>query len=215
MNTEHFQDPLFAQCYQRWQAQPESAAFVGVADILRVRGAYQEAVTVCREGLRHNPQLVTGRLVLAKCLEALDRRTDAHALVLSILADVPAQSEAKTMAERLNPNPVAKLAPEVVPSKSAPAPMIAAAPSPVPAEKPLRRMPAPEPAPEPEPMDMHGDASDAEASEDHPMFLTTVTMARLYASQGHRREAARVCRAILQRNPDNAEAQAELEKLEA
>lgn len=184
MNPDYFSDPVFARCYQQWQARPESAAFVGVADVLRLRGAYDDAITVCREGLRHNPALVTGRLVLAQTLEALGRRTDAHAVVLGILADAPEQAEAKAMAARLtSAMTIAVRAPNnerIGTGTNVSIPL-----SPPPAGREDLEVPVWE----------------------------TITMARLYAAQGHRREAERVYRAILQRDPQHDDAKTELHQL--
>lgn len=190
MNPDYFSDPVFARCYQQWQARPESAAFVGVADLLRLRGAYDDAITVCREGLRHNPALVTGRLVLAQTLEALGRRTDAHAVVLGILADAPEQSDAKAMAARLNP--AMTVAPMI--SKSAPLPL--------PVGGRVGEGAAPPLSPPP-----------AGREDSNVPVWETITMARLYAAQGHRREAERVYRAILQREPQRDDAKTELHQL--
>lgn len=198
MQPEYFDDPVFARCYLQWQARPTSAAFVGVADLLRLRGAYDDAITVCREGLRHNPQLVTARLILAQALEALGRQTDAHAVVLRILADAPEHAQAKAMAMRLRPeaeeprSPLASSMSE--PLEEDEPPLMEESVSPV-AHAPEAHAPAV-----------------AQEEEMAPTWAT-LTMARLYATQGHRREAERVYRAILRRDPHHDEAKSELARL--
>lgn len=196
MNPDYFSDPIFARCYQQWQARPESTAFVGVADLLRLRGAYDDAITVCREGLRHNPALVTGRLVLAQTLEALGRRTDAHAVVLGILADAPEQADAKAMAVRLTFEPVSKLTSLPLPAGERAGERATPPLSPPPAGR----------------EDVKVVASVQKICADFPVW-ETITMARLYAAQGHRREAERVYRAILQREPQRDDAKTELHQL--
>lgn len=73
--------------------------------------------------------------------------------------------------------------------------------SPEPAAAPAE--PEPEREPEPPPR------APAPGAADRP----TVTLGRLYLRQGHRDEAAAIFREVLERDPDNAEARAELDLL--
>lgn len=64
-------------------------------------------------------------------------------------------------------------------------------------------------ADQPEATEGFDDEEDADSTSDFP----TVTMARLYAEQGHRGEAARLCRVILAREPDEGRARELLARL--
>ncbi|MBI2343926.1 MAG: tetratricopeptide repeat protein [Deltaproteobacteria bacterium] len=242
MVPELFQNPVFARCYHRWQSDPASTAFIGVADILRVLGEYEEAIRVCREGLRHNPQLVTARLILAQSLEALGRMTEAHAVLLSILAEFPNHQTARAMEQRLSPlhqRPMAAMledpvlvpmtellcsADDVVPSGSAMADDVAEMNAfdeeevtPVVAEFVVREK-------ESDPLSQSLDAlpdcveemdsqPDAVSPTTPPAPWTTMTMARLYAAQGYHHDAQRIYHKILANNPDHHEARAALDAL--
>lgn len=75
--------------------------------------------------------------------------------------------------------------------------------------------PVPEPPaesePEPEP---EAPAPRETTLEEDRAARRTVTLGRLYLRQGHREEAAAIFREVLEREPDNPEARAELEALE-
>ncbi|GEM_PF-3098592 len=212
MNEQLLNDPQFARFYRQWQAQPESTAFVAVADLLRLHGEYDEAISVCRAGLRHGPKLVAARVVLAQCLEALQRREDAHAVLLGVLADAPNNAHARGMIAAW------------FPADAAPAPVI------IPNHHLNRHLHlGPNPNPDPDPdlnRHLHPDhdldhekksdddyEADNDDSANDPPVLATMTMAKLYIAQGHHRDAARVYRAILAREPDNEAARAALSQL--
>ncbi|MBI4238235.1 MAG: tetratricopeptide repeat protein [Deltaproteobacteria bacterium] len=178
---------LFLQYYQRWQSQQQSVAFVGVADLLFAYGCFQEAIRVCEEGLRHNPHLVSGRLILARALEATQCYDAAKRVVEEILERAPNNAEAKTLHTYLGRAPL----PVVVPLPATPA----VAPAPRSAIQPERAAPA------------------AAVEQGFSNPWATLTMARLYAQQGLRAEALKTYEAIVQREPDNQMARQELQQL--
>lgn len=169
-------DPTFHRCYQRWVAQPTSAAFVGVADLLRACGRVADAIEVCREGLRHQPQLITARLILARCLLAQNLHEHAHALVLGVLREAPKNHEALDLAREL-------------------------------AEMGTKDESVP-----PDPSIVHPPSSSVSSLS--PITLT-LTLGRLYAAQGHVREAQTVFQQLLYTDPANREAAEALARLPA
>lgn len=160
-------DPTFHRCYQRWVAQPTSAAFVGVADLLRARGRVADAIEVCREGLRHQPQLITARLILARCLLAQNCHEDAHAVVLGVLHEAPKNHEALDLARELAD------------------------------------------------VGTRDDRPPHSVADGRPSSLVTLTLGRLYAAQGHVREAQTVFQQLLHADPANREAADALARLRA
>jgi tetratricopeptide (TPR) repeat protein len=204
MDPEIFRNPVFSRCYRRWQAQPGSTAFVGVADILRVRGEFDEAIRVCRDGLRHQPALVTGRLVLAQCLAAVGRRPDAHALALGILRDHPDHMTAQQLLAEVRPH-----------EHQLPTPIVPVAAASVSEDTVEVVLDGPEAFPdadeEPTPvialiMDEAEPHRHDEAPERRSVGPVTMTMGRLYLSQGHRHEAEHIFRKILEGDPGHRDA---------
>lgn len=66
MHPDLLNNSLFLRYYHQWQDDPTSVVFASIADFLLRYGMLDEALKVCREGLKHHPQLISGQLVLAK-----------------------------------------------------------------------------------------------------------------------------------------------------
>lgn len=245
---ELMNDPAFARCYQRWVADPSSAAFVGVADILRAQGHFFDALRVCQEGLRYNPELLTARIILVRVLEGMGKTTDAYAMANDILKDVPNHAEARSIVNKLRPFPLNSENEVVTISK--PEAVVTADVAVIMPEldnfteeeitesEPLELMLVDEVSeskleiePEIEAVTVYEADSEIDSEEEYesapttedviesesetPVFpgLATLTMAKLYAMQGHKKLATAVYRAIIASDPSNAEARAELEKI--
>lgn len=181
---------LFLNYFQRWQHDPTSAAFVGVADLLAAYQCHDDAIRVCEEGLEHNPQLTTARLVLARSLEATGQGERAREVILDLLAQHPDQREARTIYARLTPSevsfvPTARESPEI---------SLLPDDGPIPLERPELPKRSARPA--------------------VPTLWKTLTMARLYAAQGHRRNAEEIYERILHDDPHNADAKEELRSMQ-
>ncbi|MBI4367244.1 MAG: tetratricopeptide repeat protein [Deltaproteobacteria bacterium] len=156
MHPDLLNNPVFLRYYGRWQADPRSAAFVGVADFLRQYQLFEDARKVCEEGLRHNPDLVSGRLVLAHVLAALEAFDAAGEQIQWILFRRPDHPGAKRLLATLG---------------------------------------------------------DKVKQDQVRTPWATVTMARLYARQGHPDQAEKIYQLILAREPENSEAKEGLESL--
>lgn len=103
MHPELINHPYFMRYYRRWQEAPTSSAFVGVADLLCAHAHYDDAIKVCREGLTHNPDLISGRLILARCLVARGESEAAREVLGEILALVPGHVEALRLQQHVQP----------------------------------------------------------------------------------------------------------------
>lgn len=163
MHPDLLNNPTFLRYYSRWQADPTSAAFVGVADFLRQYRLYDDALRVCETGLQRNPELVSARLVLARIHLERGEKDKGAAQLTWIIARQPQHREALRLLDTLDVSPA--IAPNVSPQ------------SPV------------------------------------PLPWATVTMAHLYEQQGYPDQAAMIYREILDRDPNNPEAQEGLRSL--
>lgn len=64
---EH-QPPFFREYLKRYEQDPTSRVFAPLAEAYRRMGRVDEAIEICKEGLRHHPDFHGGRVALAKCL---------------------------------------------------------------------------------------------------------------------------------------------------
>lgn len=87
--------PEFRRYFEIWQHNEASFVFVPLADMLRRGGFLEEAREVCLRGLKHHPDSVSGRLVLASIYWELGQRAEAHRLASEILERMPSHPEAR------------------------------------------------------------------------------------------------------------------------
>lgn len=95
MHPDLLNNATFLRYYARWQADPTSAAFVGVADYFREYRLYDDALRVCTAGLQQNPDLLSGHLVLARIYIDLQRRPEAEAELHWVLTRAPHHPDAR------------------------------------------------------------------------------------------------------------------------
>jgi tetratricopeptide (TPR) repeat protein len=74
---------------RRVQKDPASIAFAQLAEEYRRAGQFQEAVDVCRAGLKIHPGYLSARVTLGRALIELDHRDDAQAELELVLASAP------------------------------------------------------------------------------------------------------------------------------
>lgn len=60
--------PYFQEYLRRYKEDPTSRVFAPLAEAYRKMGRLDEALQICREGLKHQPDFHGGRVALAKCL---------------------------------------------------------------------------------------------------------------------------------------------------
>jgi len=72
--SQLIEDSVLASSIRRYEARfakaPTSLAFAPLADLYRKAGRHDEAIALCREGLKRYPRYETARLILAKALLA-------------------------------------------------------------------------------------------------------------------------------------------------
>lgn len=74
---------------ERLAKDAASLAFAQLADLYRKAGRPDDAIAVCRDGLRRHPHYTTARLILAKALLAEGRLEEARAEVQVLLQSAP------------------------------------------------------------------------------------------------------------------------------
>jgi tetratricopeptide (TPR) repeat protein len=86
-------DSVLASSIRRYEARfakdPASLAFAPLADLYRKAGRHQEAIALCREGLKRYPRYETARLILAKALFANGDLDGAEAEFKAMVALAP------------------------------------------------------------------------------------------------------------------------------
>lgn len=86
-------DPVLLNSIRRYEARlakdPTSLAFAPLADLYRKAGRNQEAIALCRDGLKRYPKYETARLILAKALLADGDFREAEAEFLTMVAMAP------------------------------------------------------------------------------------------------------------------------------
>lgn len=159
MHPELLKNSIFLRYYQQWQQDPISIVFVPIAEYFLSYGLTGEAARVLQAGLIHHPDLISGRLCLAKVYLRTKELPRAQAELDRVLAIVPNQEKAMEL--------------------------------------------------------MRGIKKESAPSELEPILpWQTVTMAKIYAAQGHREQARQVYQVILAKDPQNQEAIQGLQQLE-
>lgn len=182
-----------------YERNPTSTIFARLADAYLSLGEPDRAIAVCRQGLRYRPSYITGHLVLARAF--------------SDVGDLRAAEEEFQKVLRLDPdNPasirhLAALAERSGDAERAEAmwcrlrtldPLNGAIPG---RTVPVEEAPAPEDASlSPPPEDPVVEETPPTTTSEFP--FVSLTLARLYASQGHRTRAERLVQLI---DPEQAE----------
>jgi predicted Zn-dependent protease len=202
----------------------DSSLFVQEAESLRLQKKYDEAIRTCREGLKKNPEAISGRLTLGKCylesgripearkeLEKVAQIVEECLSVYKILAQVYLEEKNVDKAlEALRKTLLFPGAEEGATKKVTPL------------EKGLLHRGSHPPFATPPAFQMEPSKAAAPAQaeikttpEEDPSAkaaIQTDTLAEIYVKQGHLDRALSVYQDILARDPQNAAA---LEKLES
>lgn len=109
MHPKLLENTHFLRYYQRWQDDPTSVVFVSVADFFLEYNQVDEAIAICKAGLRHHPNMVSGLLVLAKGYLKKGLKTLANEAAMTVLHLIPNHQEAKAIldADVIEEKPVA------------------------------------------------------------------------------------------------------------
>ena len=92
------ENPVFLRYYEKWQRDPTSVVFAAISEIFRAHGMADQAVEIALAGLSHHPNLVSGRLALARAYLARGEVEAARKEALLVLNNVPDNEDAKAMA---------------------------------------------------------------------------------------------------------------------
>jgi tetratricopeptide (TPR) repeat protein len=185
-----------------YERNPTSTIFARLGDAYLSLGEAESAIQVCRQGLRYRPSYITGHLVLARSFSAagnLAGAEDEFQKVLRLEPDNPAAVRyLASIAERSGDSERAEqfwerlriLDPynDAIPAGTGAAPEL---PSAEPIVSPSEPVPPEAVADE----DLDVPAGGAETRSKEFPFVT-LTLAKLYASQGHKGRAERVARLI-------------------
>jgi hypothetical protein len=167
MHPDLLNNSLFLRYYKQWQDNPSSVVFAPIAEYLLMYRMVDDAFKVCREGLKHHPSLVSGRLAMSKIHIARGNWEEAEAELAQVLSVVPQNPTAQRLLEEVRAF--------------------------------RREERATEPPQHAAPL-----GTEHETAE-HPVppSWETVTMAGIFASQGHHDRARAIYRTILERDPEN------------
>ena len=88
-------EPRFDFYWRTWRQNPYSVVFVPLAHLFLAHGFHSQAVAICDEGLSQHPELVSGRLVMARALIATGSLQRARAVLHGIIALIPTHAEAR------------------------------------------------------------------------------------------------------------------------
>jgi predicted Zn-dependent protease len=80
---------------RRVERDPGSIAFAQLAEDLRRAGRFQEAVDICRAGLRVHPDYLSARVTLGRALVELDRLDEAREELERVSSQVPQNQAAR------------------------------------------------------------------------------------------------------------------------
>jgi tetratricopeptide (TPR) repeat protein len=179
MHPDLLNNSRFLKYYQQWQGDPSSILFAPVAEFFLMYGMVDDALRVCREGLRRHPELVSGRIVMAKIHLRRENWDEAEAELRRALGIVPENRTAREMMERIDTKRVAEgeaLKNEV--------------------ERP-------------------DSFDDFALDRTDDQSWQTITMADIFARQGHSDRARRIYQSILTEDPENEAARRGIESLSA
>lgn len=186
MHPELLNNTLFLNYYKLWQENPDSIVFAPIAEYFLKYGMIDDAYKICREGLGRHPRLVSGRLVMAKIHIKRGNFEEAEDEIKKVFLIVPGNNTAHVLLE------------EISHAKSKEDDM---------GEELKRR------AFEPLEPGLIDESVFEEVAEAVPPSWNTVTMAKIFAEQGHHQKARHIVESILVADPTNIAAKAELDKI--
>lgn len=196
MKPELTENTTFQRYYEKWQKDPTSVVFAAISEIFRNNNMVDDAIKIAKEGLKYHPNLVSGRLALAKAYLAVGDKILATEQAKLVLQSVPENLEAKKICEEtLKHETISQMIEEYS----------------NPDEEITEDMPI-ELANDNEEDEAEEMVADSGVASANPAWHT-LTMARILKSQGHIDQARYVYQRILEREPDNSAVKEELESL--
>ena len=184
MHPELLNNAVFLRYYRHWQGDPGSIVFAPIAEFFLRYGMIDDAFRVCRAGIKRHPALVSGRIVMARIHLARGNWEEAEEELRRVQAVVPQNAAAREMMEEIAAvrRREREAGGEAYPAR---------------AFVPLAGVPLPGRPDEAEDGDAHGPPRPIAPS------WKTVTMANIFAAQGHVEQARGIYQAILASDPAN------------
>ena len=178
MHPDLLNNSLFLRYYQQWQDDPTSIVFAPIAEYFLLYGMVDEALEICRMGLKGHPSFVSGRVVMAKIHLKRGNWDEAEEELRQALTIMPTNRSARELMQEIDD----MRHQERVSAQRDSGTAVSAGGA-------------------------VGDRSRDSAS------WNTVTMAKVYASQGLYDRARTIYRSILAQDPNNETAIRGLESL--
>ena len=195
MNPQLLENPTFLRYYEKWQVNPSSVVFVAIGEIFRNYRMFDDAIRVLEEGLKKHPDLISARISLARAYLDKKEISAARKHAIAALERSPNNSDAKLLLDKTRENKSHEVVTElkVFPNTGYSA-------SDEFDDEITEEMPISETR-------LSEDCVPAnEVSQPTPTKMKawqTLTMARIYASQGHVDEAKKIYSEILKKDPEN------------
>lgn len=101
MHPKLIENSTFLRYYEKWQADPTSVVFAPISEMFRTCGLIDDAIKIAIEGLKHHPELVSGRVALAKAYLAKGETSHAREQAGLVLEKIPANEDAKRILKQL------------------------------------------------------------------------------------------------------------------
>lgn len=209
-------NPELEALFRKYESAPDSYVFAPLADAYRKAGMLDEAVEICRKGLRRHPDYPSGHVVEGKCHFDVGKLDESEAsfqkvleldgnnlVALKYLGMIQAGRGRLDKAGQFFKN-ILKLDPE---NKEIKGMLDDIREVEQPSESGARDAAKSDEDFEGEPIHLGGDD---ELSDD----LATTTLADIYAAQGFDQKAARIYREVLRSQPNNEEVRKKLRALE-
>ena len=228
MNKQQYTTPELDELFDRYRLAPDSTVFAPLADACRKAGMVEEALLVCARGVKAHPRYASGHVVHGKCYFDASRTEDAEAsfrrvlelddrnlVALKYLGIIRAELGDAAGARRffeeiltLDPEDrdIRRRLQQLGESAEPAEPTRTAQPAAAVEERVHELRDVADDEFEGEPITLR-DASVTSAE------IATLTLADIYASQGHPAKALRIYREVLRQQPNNVELRRKIDAL--
>jgi tetratricopeptide (TPR) repeat protein len=215
MHPELLNNPTFVRYYEAWQQNQGSLVFAPLADFLCQYKLFAEARKVCEAGVKNNPNSVLAHYSLAKTYTYTREWHSARHEAQWVLARVNDHEGALDVLQKVEQNQIPMKQLLVRPEPIVAAIEAAGGSTPViPTVLPDSGKSQRESSSDKQSLAPRSKVNPTAGVTAKKVPWQTVTMAKIYAQQGHYFKARTIYKTILSREPQNAEAQAGLATLE-
>ena len=199
--------PEIERCKAKLQREPQSLVFAQLADAYRKSGMLDEAIRVCREGLKHHPNYASAYMVLGRTYLAKGELPEAREAFQQTLHLSPDNVLAYRFLGQ-----IAEAQGEIEEAAHAYRTALTLNPFDQETRAALGGLEAKIPAPE-QPTLLESPASASEAPSSEPSFLVTEILGDLYASQGFLDQALETYKELMAATPDREDLQKKYQDL--